>query len=122
MGVIRLARVYAGRGGDDGYRILVDRLWPRGLSKEKAAIDMWAKECAPTSDLRRWFGHQPERFEEFARRYTSELEANPHLDEIRDALKSEDVVTLVYAAKDSERNNAVVLREYLMTSAIGANS
>jgi uncharacterized protein YeaO (DUF488 family) len=115
MHAIRLKRAYDPAEEDDGTRILVDRLWPRGLSKDKAAIDRWAKEIAPSSELRRWFGHDPARWEEFQSRYREELrapEAQEELATLR-GMARKSRVTLLYAAKAEEMNNAVVLRDYL---------
>lgn len=106
---VRTKRVYEQPSRDDGYRVLIDRLWPRGLSKEKAAVDEWARDLAPSDELRRWFGHRPERFEQFERRYVDEL--RHHADEIS-ALRRRGrggTVTIVYAARDSEHSNAAVL-------------
>ena len=106
---VNTKRVYDPPSRTDGYRVLIDRLWPRGLSKEKAAIDEWARELAPSDELRRWFGHRPERFAEFERRYTEELRA--HEAEIS-ALRRRGhsgTLTIVYGARDSERSNAAVL-------------
>lgn len=102
-------RVYEPASSDDGYRVLIDRLWPRGISRQKAHIDEWARDLAPSDDLRRWFGHRPERFEQFKRRYTGEL--RHHADEIAELRKRArtGTVTLVYAAHDSEHSNAAVL-------------
>jgi uncharacterized protein YeaO (DUF488 family) len=114
--IVSVKRVYAEQGPGDGKRVLVDRLWPRGLSKEKAHIDLWLKEIAPSNDLRRWFAHDPEKFTEFQRRYESELSsglAHEKLQELRD-LVTKERVTLLFAAKDTEHNNAVVLRELLI--------
>ncbi|PFG39338.1 DNA-3-methyladenine glycosylase [Georgenia soli] len=110
---LRLARVYDAPGDSDGYRVLVDRVWPRGVSKEDADVDVWLKEAGPSTELRKWFGHDPERFEEFARRYRAELEGNPALAELRDIVAQHPVVTLLYGAKDTEHNQAVVLAEVL---------
>lgn len=111
---IMLKRAYDGNSGDDGFRVLVDRLWPRGVSKEKAAIDLWAKDVAPTNELRAWFGHKVENWPEFRKRYLAELEANAEaVGGLRQALKGRKIVTLVYGAKDSEHNQAVVLRDHL---------
>ncbi len=115
MHALRLKRVYEPPEEDDGQRVLVDRLWPRGLTKEKAAVDYWAKEVAPSNDLRHWFGHRPERWEEFAARYREALkgeDAQAEMKTIRSLLRK-GRVTLLYAAHDEERNNAVVLREAL---------
>jgi uncharacterized protein YeaO (DUF488 family) len=110
---LKTKRVYDGRSGDDGTRILVDRLWPRGLSREKAAIDAWRKDLAPSDELRKWYGHRPERWAEFRRRYLEELAAPERREALREIEKllRTGTVTLVYAAKDEGRNNAVVLAE-----------
>ncbi|MEK4032896.1 DUF488 domain-containing protein [Methylocystis sp. IM3] len=115
MHALLLKRVYEPPEKDDGARVLVDRLWPRGLTKEKAALDHWAKEVAPSNELRRWFGHRPDRWEEFAARYREELEAPPAQAEIAAIrrLLRQGRVTLLYAAHDEAQNNAVVLREAL---------
>jgi uncharacterized protein YeaO (DUF488 family) len=115
MHALRLKRVYEPAEDDDGMRILVDRLWPRGLTKEKAAIDHWAKEVAPSNELRRWFGHRPEHWDAFVARYHEELEkpeAQAEVAAIRRFLR-ESRVTLLYAAHDEDMNNAVVLKDYL---------
>jgi len=110
---LRLKRVYDPAEPGDGCRVLVDRLWPRGLSKEKARVDYWLKELAPSDELRRWFGHDPERWAEFRERYQGELAANAAgLDELRQ-LAAREPVTLLYAARDDQHNNAVVLLELL---------
>jgi uncharacterized protein YeaO (DUF488 family) len=108
---VRTKRVYESASPDDGYRVLVDRVWPRGVSKKEAAVDEWARELAPSTELRKWFAHKPERFEEFRRRYREEL--NGHEGEIK-ALRTRgrsETVTLLFGARDPERNNAVVLAE-----------
>lgn len=106
---LSIKRSYEAPAASDGKRILIDRLWPRGLSKEKARIDLWMKEIAPSSNLRKWFGHDPEKWKEFQTRYKKELAANSELvDSIRKMAKRE-TVTLVYSAKDEEHNDAVVL-------------
>jgi uncharacterized protein YeaO (DUF488 family) len=115
MHALRLKRVYAQAENEDGLRVLVDRLWPRGLSKAKAAVDHWAKAAAPSDALRRWFAHRPERWDEFRARYERELktpEAQAELAIIRRFLR-ESRVTLIYAAHDEELNNAVALRDLL---------
>ncbi len=112
--MIKLKRVYDKYSSEDGFRILVDRLWPRGVSKEKAHIDLWLKEIAPSDELRKWFSHDPERWEEFAKRYFRELK--DHSDVVRglkDILRKNKTVTFVYSAKDKERNNAITLNEFL---------
>ena len=109
---IRRRRAYDAPGDDDGYRVLVDRLWPRGLSRDAAAIDEWVSGVAPSDELRRWFAHVPERWEEFRRRYREELAGNAALDRLLE-FATERPVTLLFAARDAERNNAVVLQELL---------
>src|SRR4051812_6887085 len=104
-----MKRVYEPPAPSDGHRILVDRLWPRGLSKEKAAVDRWMKEIAPSTELRRWFGHDPERWPEFQRRYREELRRNEELVREIAKLASRGRVTLVYGARDDAHNDAVVL-------------
>lgn len=114
---IRLKRAYAAPSAEDGARILVDRLWPRGLRKSDAAIDRWLKDLAPSTELRRWFGHEPERWREFQRRYKRELsERSGLLDEVR-ALARQRPVTLLFAARDETHNEAVVLADLLRRSA-----
>jgi uncharacterized protein YeaO (DUF488 family) len=110
---IKIKRVYEQPDKADGTRILVDRLWPRGLTKEKARVDLWLKEIAPSTELRKWFGHDPSQWAEFEARYHAELEEN---DEQVALLKGEiekGPVTLLYGARDKERNQAVVLKEFL---------
>jgi uncharacterized protein YeaO (DUF488 family) len=110
---IRLKRAYEPASAEDGYRVLVDRLWPRGVSKQQAKLDEWEKELPPSSELRAWFGHDPGRFAEFRRRYIDELRANaPRLTELRRRARI-GTLTLVYSAHDSEHNDAVVLAEVL---------
>ena len=110
---ITLKRAYDPAAADDGYRVLVDRLWPRGVSREDARLDDWARELAPSTELRRWFGHDPERFEEFQRRYREELaQHGDELEELR-ARASSVRLTLVFGARDTEHNDAVVLAEVL---------
>lgn len=106
---IRTKRAYEPASPADGYRVLIDRLWPRGLSKEKAQIDEWARELAPSSELRRWFGHRPERFEEFKRRYTQELRDQADAISALRRRARQGTVTIVYAARDVEHSNAAVL-------------
>ena len=111
--VPRLKRVYEPPSPDDGLRVLVERLWPRGLSKQAAAVDHWTKQLAPSPDLRRWFGHLPERWPEFQDRYREELEAMPEAVASLAALCRQGPVTLVYAARDEERNSALLLKRFL---------
>jgi uncharacterized protein YeaO (DUF488 family) len=112
--VFKIKRVYDPPAKDDGFRVLVDRIWPRGLSRESAHIDLWLREIAPSTGLRKWFGHDPARWPVFKARYAKELDSKSAL--IGELLKLEKVhgvVTLVYGARDNTHNNAVVLKEYL---------
>ena len=112
--MIRIKRTYEPRGRGDGRRILVERLWPRGMKKEELQAHAWMKDVAPSTQLRQWFGHRTERWQEFRRRYRQELRANAESwSPILDASKR-GAVTLLYSAHDLEHNGAVVLREYLM--------
>lgn len=106
-------RIYAARSEQDGLRILVDGLWPRGLAKEKAGVDLWVKEIAPSKELRQWFAHDPGRWDEFKRRYFRELDANKEaVTRLLEAAQGQKA-TLLFAARDQSRNNAVALKEYL---------
>jgi uncharacterized protein YeaO (DUF488 family) len=110
---VRVKRIYEPAARDDGYRVLVDRLWPRGVSREKARIDEWERELAPSNDLRHWFAHEPDRFEEFRRRYVEELGGRQEeLRALRERARK-GTVTLLFAARDTERNNAVALADAL---------
>ena len=110
---IGIGRVYEPPSAEDGTRVLVDRLWPRGVSKEAAGIDEWARDLAPSDALRRWFGHDPARWEEFARRFRRELDARPGALDSLLAAARQGAVTLVYGARDERHNQAVVLREII---------
>lgn len=110
---VNLKRVYMPRGSEDGMRVLVERLWPRGLGKAKAGIDRWLKEVAPSPELRTWFGHDPARWAEFRRRYRAELLRNPGPFEKLLSLCRTGPVTLVYAARDETHNSARVLHELI---------
>jgi len=110
---LRIKRVYEAPAGGDGYRVLVDRLWPRGLSRERAELDLWLKEVAPSTELRKWFGHDPARYTAFSERYLAELQRNPALDELRATIRAHPTTTLLYGARDTEHNEAVVLRDLL---------
>lgn len=112
-GNIRIKRVYDPPNKKDGKRILVDRLWPRGLTKEEAAVDLWLKDVAPSSELRKWFGHDPARWEEFQKRYRGELKKNSASVSVLKREAETSAVTLLYGAKDEEHNQAVVLRSLL---------
>ncbi|RWY73101.1 DUF488 domain-containing protein [Rhizobium leguminosarum] len=110
---LHLKRIYEQKDDKDGTRILIDRLWPRGLSKKDAAVDIWSKDIAPSPALRRWFGHDPAKWTEFQRRYQNELEKNPSsVEELKRQIRQEDV-TLLYAAKDMAHNHAIVLQRFL---------
>jgi uncharacterized protein YeaO (DUF488 family) len=111
-GRVAIKRVYDPATADDGYRVLVDRLWPRGVSHERAALDLWLKEVAPSAELRIWYGHQDERYPEFARRYTAELDTNPGLAQLRELVAHHPVTTLLYGSK-SPLNEAAVLADVL---------
>ena len=112
--MIQIKRIYDPVGDDDGYRILIDRLWPRGFSKESAHIDLWMKEIAPSTSLRKWFHHDTENWDEFTVRYREELkEKRTLLMEIKNLEKEHKKVTLLYSAKDSMHNQAIVLLEVL---------
>ena len=110
---IRVKRIYEAPEPTDGYRLLVDRLWPRGISKEAASLDAWMKSVAPSSELRRWFAHEPSRWQEFKRRYAEELDRSPDLVTRILSLAGERPVTLLYSSRDTNHNQAVALAEYL---------
>jgi uncharacterized protein YeaO (DUF488 family) len=110
---LQTKRIYEDPSGDDGYRVLVDRIWPRGVSKENAKLDDWMKEIAPSTELRKWFGHDPDKFNEFKERYQDELDEKEDLLEQLVEKSSEENVTLLYGAKDEEHNQAVVLKDIL---------
>lgn len=111
---IKLKRAYERPSDEDGVRVLVERLWPRGLKKSDAAIAKWAKEIAPSTDLRKWFGHDPARWDEFRQRYVEELRRHPdELGELRD-MSHQGTITLVFSTHDAVHNNAVVLRDILL--------
>ncbi len=119
---IRLKRVYDEPSKQDGTRILVDRLWPRGLKKEDAQIDHWLRDIAPSSELRKWYGHDPDKWAQFRRRYFDELEHNRAAVEEFARKAGRGRVTLVYAARDERHNNAVALKEYLQQRRSRADS
>jgi uncharacterized protein YeaO (DUF488 family) len=110
---IKIKRVYEKPEKSDGFRILVDRLWPRGLTKEKAALDLWLKDIAPTTELRKWFNHDPEKWKEFIKKYLKELKENEEpVSILKDFLKK-GPVTLIYAAKDEAHNEAQVIKDFV---------
>jgi len=110
---ITIKRIYEEPGPDDGMRVLVDRLWPRGVSKPRAALDLWDKDVAPSPGLRTWWEHDPDTFDEFASRYRAELDAGSAPADLLDKAKGHDRLTLLYAAHDPAVNHALVLQEYL---------
>jgi uncharacterized protein YeaO (DUF488 family) len=115
---IGIKRIYELADERDGYRVLVDRLWPRGVSRERAGLDEWARELAPSQELRHWFGHDPERFEVFRRRYVEELHGREEeLQSLRERARK-GTVTLLFAARDTERNDAVVLADVLRSGEV----
>lgn len=115
---ITIKRAYEAAEKNDGCRILVDRVWPRGLSREDLHMDLWLKEIAPSAPLRKWFNHEPEKWPAFKERYLEELRANPQaVQRLKDAAQGRETVTLVYGAKDTEHNQAVVLRDFLQYQA-----
>jgi uncharacterized protein YeaO (DUF488 family) len=109
---VRIKRIYEPAADSDGARILVDRVWPRGISRYNAKILFWEKDAAPTTELRKWFGHKPDRWKEFRRRYRSELKHNPVAEQLRKFARRR-VVTLLYAARDQDHNHAIVLAAFL---------
>ncbi len=111
--MIKLKRVYEKPSKGDGIRILVERLWPRGFTKERASVDLWLKDVAPNTELRKWFGHDPAKWEQFCKRYRVELEQNKDAVNLLKQKSKEGVITLVYAARDEKHNSAVALKEIL---------
>ena len=111
--MIKIKRIYKEPAKSDGYRVLIDHIWPRGVSKDEAELGEWCKKIAPSSKLRKWFDHDPEKFSEFREKYTKELDDNPVTKDLLKQVKEHKTVTLVYAAKDEKHNNAVVLQKYL---------
>jgi uncharacterized protein YeaO (DUF488 family) len=116
---VRVKRIYEPAAASDGYRVLIDRLWPRGFTHERAQVDEWVRDLGPSTELRRWFGHEPARFEEFRHRYAEELsDKNAELAELRRRARK-GTLTLVYSARDTEHNDAVVLAEVLQRGRTG---
>jgi len=113
MAVIKIKRAYEPETKDDGFRVLVDRLWPRGIKKEALHINTWLKEIAPSTALRKWFDHDPEKWESFKEKYIIELKHSPATKNITGLIKMHKIVTLVYSAKDEQHNNAIAIKEFL---------
>jgi uncharacterized protein YeaO (DUF488 family) len=111
--MLKIKRVYEEPSEEDGYRILTERLWPRGVSKERAALDQWMKSISPSHDLRKWFDHDPDKWEEFKERYRKELFRSEAVEKIPDLINHHKTVTMIYASKDREHNSTVVLKEFL---------
>ncbi|WP_202552267.1 DUF488 domain-containing protein [Ginsengibacter hankyongi] len=116
MTEIYIKRVYEPTGNNDGFRILVDRLWPRGINKEKANIDAWLKEVAPSAALRKWFNHEPAKWKSFVEKYTDELKKSEAVNELQNFIKKHKIITLLYAVHDEQHNNAVVLQNFMQTN------
>ena len=112
--MIKLKRIYEKPEENDGFRLLVDRLWPRGLNKQKTKIDLWLKDIAPSDNLRKWFSHDPKKWKGFKSKYEKELENNPLLQKIKQLENENKIITFLYSAKDEKHNNAVALYEILM--------
>lgn len=110
---VLIKRIYESQSKSDGFRILVDRLWPRGIKKADAHLDLWLKNVAPSNTLRKWFNHEPEKWEEFIKKYTAELKDNPVFEELKENLLQHKKVTLLFSAKDEEHNQAVALKKIL---------
>lgn len=115
MGTVQIKRIYEPAEKSDGKRILVDRLWPRGVKRELAQLDDWMKTVAPSTDLRKWFNHDVAKWQEFTARYTLELKENSAVNELLDMVKKNKMVTLLYAAHDEDHNHAVVLLQFIKT-------
>ncbi len=111
--MIQVKRIYEKSSKTDGYRVLVERLWPRGMSKERAKLDLWLKEISPSPQLRQWYAHDPEKWDEFRKRYWAELQQAPAAVEQLQQLLKQGVLTLVYAARDEQHNSTVVLKAFL---------
>lgn len=112
--MITLKRIYEPYDNKDGYRVLVDRLWPRGISKERAHLDLWLKDIAPSTELRKWFNHDPKKWSEFQKRYRAEIKTNKDVfTRLKKIVKENKIITILYGAKDEEHNEAVVLAKLL---------
>jgi uncharacterized protein YeaO (DUF488 family) len=110
---VRIKRVYEAAAANDGYRILVDRLWPRGMTKEKAHVDKWLKEVAPSAELRKWFNHEPEKWKQFCSKYRTELKGSAAFRALLEEIGRHQSVTLLYGARDMEHNDAVALQQFI---------
>ena len=110
---VQIKRMYEPPETSDGFRVLVDRVWPRGMKKETAAIDVWMKEVAPSTDLRKWFNHEPGKWAAFSKAYKAELKKSPVINELMDYIKKYKTITLLYSAKDEQHNQAVVLQQFI---------
>jgi uncharacterized protein YeaO (DUF488 family) len=110
---LKIKRVYDAPSDADGYRVLVDRLWPRGMSKNDLKVDVWLRDVAPSDEIRKWCGHDPAKWEEFRSKYTQELNSNREFEKLLDLVRERERVTLVYSARDTEHNQAVVLKELI---------
>jgi uncharacterized protein YeaO (DUF488 family) len=113
MAIIKIKRAYEAEAKADGFRVMVDRLWPRGIKKEALHIDSWLKEIAPSTALRKWFDHDPKKWPGFKRKYNAELNDSPAAKHMIELTKKHKTVTLVYSAKDEQHNNAIVIKEFL---------
>jgi len=111
---IKTKRIYAPAADSDGFRILVDRLWPRGIKKQEAHIDLWLKEVAPSTELRKWFNHEPEKWEQFMKKYRAELKGAAAFEELTTLAEKHRILTLLYGAKDEQHNQAEVLEQFLV--------
>ena len=110
---IKLKRIYEPYSEDDGYRILIDRLWPRGMKKEDAKIDKWLKEIAPTTELRKWFNHEPDKWDQFRQKYNAELDKSTALDELLLDLNKHKTVTFLFSTREEKHNHAIVLQQFI---------
>ena len=107
---LHIKRIYETWSSADGYRVLVDRLWPRGVKKESAHVDEWLKEVAPSQELRKWFNHEPEKWELFCERYSKELQTSPSFERLKDLMNKYETLTLLYSARDNQHNQAILLQ------------
>lgn len=111
--MIKIKRIYEPPSASDGYRILVDRLWPRGMTKEAAHINVWLKEIAPSTELRKWYSHEPEKWKSFLSKYKKELDHSSALEELRSLIKEHQIITLLYSSKEELYNHAIALKSFL---------